>query len=129
MKLNKSEMNIIAGRITAKVMTAKEKKHNETIKQIDKNNLVAAKTISDELQLLSKKTKTFLLKRMNNYRTPYFTKVIKVNEILPFLRKIENNDKSRYSIEQDILDELIISQIECPDINVLIKKVSKKFGI
>jgi hypothetical protein len=125
MKLNKMELHVLTEQIHDS-LEAKAQVLQKAMDEVsDKANSKQALALSKELQKLSPLAKKWI----NNYSRSNFDNLIDTKNILNFMRKSQTriNVPNRYNNE--IFNALVIGQIDSPDVDSLIAKVTAKFQI
>jgi len=125
MKLNKTELAVIARRMSNDVLRAKQAQQEADIKKMDEDNLPKAKELYDLLHSIPKKVKVHFKGSLKSYKSAF-----SLERIITDMRDKANSKYFNAGLfYEDILDDLIITQIECADVSILQKKVAKKYGI
>ena len=122
-KLNQTELGVIAEQIRTKLQEEAAKAQEAVNAAADKDNLRQAQAIVRRLQNLPKDCKDFLVKSAYSLRPVLENLTAEV--VLASLRPRQNQVKA--VTYQNILNALILAQIESPDLNSLIRSVTKQF--
>lgn len=122
-KLNQTELSVIACQIRDNLQEEAKKAQDALNEISDKNNLRQAQAIVRRLHNLPEDCKDFLAKQSHGSRNLF--KELKVEDVLCFLRTGQTQVK-RPSY-QNIYNSLVLAQIESPDLNSLIRNVTKQF--
>ena len=123
-KLNNTELKILANRIHNKLIEQADIAQKESDEIADKANIKEAELALKQLKKLSPIARRMIRLRGSCDNVDTLT----VQDILIKMRPVQNKIKipSRYH-DQSIFDELVISQINSPDIESLCNSVAEQY--
>lgn len=128
MKLNKTELKVLAKKTAYAVVDQDQKVHDEMKKVMNENNRAKAEKIVEELKSLS------VCARRIAFGKKYGSKSLDIPSVKDVQAKLLDYKKlpevrSVWSLQEEILDELILSNSSNEDRNSLETLIGKKFGL
>jgi hypothetical protein len=123
-KLNTTEMKVLSDRIYKDLQQRVQDAQKEQNELSDKENHKDAQTVVRRLKNLNGPTRAYLDGKLGKDSIENLDEDLVLQSMRVSQTKIKNLS---WNTKQEIYDSLVIGQIDCPDLDSLVNKVTRQF--